>query len=259
MPPFRRLLRKWLASCYEYLGLVLVLSLVAFGVTLSCLALVNSLARTNLVLGFVSGSALYAFLYAPLGAGVCYSARKILTRDDPVALDFLHGFRELFTPALRLGLARMLIYTLLITNVWFYLSRPNIVLKTLGILFLYLLLIWIVSTIYHGPMLVEQRPGALQVVKRSLLLVLDNLGFTFGLFSVIILLALFCAVTVLGLPLLSFGMMSVLQVVAVRALFVKYGVLEPEPEPAEVAPDDSWSLDDARFRTETENNDSPRL
>ena len=93
-----------------------------------------------------------------------------------------------------------------------------------------MLLLWGLSAVYHFPVLVEQRPGALKVLKRGVLLMLDNIAFTAGVFFVIILLTCFCTITLLGLPLLYVGMASILQTRALRALFVKYELLEPERE-----------------------------
>ncbi len=88
------------------------------------------------------------------------------------------------------------------------------------------------TVLYHYPILIEQRPGAVKTLKRALLVALDNPGFTVGLFFAIILLACFCVVTLLGLPLLYMGVASIVQTRALRALFVKYEVLPPEREPA---------------------------
>jgi len=119
---------------------------------------------------------------------------------------------------------------LIVVNSWFYLTRGVLALKLLGILFAYVLLLWGLSAVYHFPVLVEQRPGALKVLKRGVLLMLDNIAFTAGVFFVIILLTCFCTITLLGLPLLYVGMASILQTRALRALFVKYELLEPERE-----------------------------
>ncbi|MGB9588077.1 MAG: hypothetical protein ACPL7O_07845, partial [Armatimonadota bacterium] len=92
-------------------------------------------------------------------------------------------------------------------------------------------LFWSLASIYHYPILVEQRPGAIKILKRGFLLTADNVIFTAKTFFAIILLTCLCIVIPFCLPLMFAGTASILQVRALRALFVKYSLLEPEREP----------------------------
>ena len=114
--------------------------------------------------------------------------------------------------------------------------------KALGILVIYGLILWVLSAIYHFPVLIEQRPSTLNILKRGFLLALDNVAFTLGVFFAIILLTCFCAATLVGLPLLLLGMVSILQTRALRALFVKYEMLPPEREYSPDGETDSFKL-----------------
>ncbi|HUV03733.1 MAG TPA: hypothetical protein VMX94_01345 [Armatimonadota bacterium] len=230
MPGFRKILKKWLLDSYDYLGLVLASSFLWFSVVVGGLAAIKVGVGGSLVLLLVSAALFYIFLIAPMTTGVHVMAKKIVTRDDPSLLDALSGFKDYLKASWALGLAQMFVTLLIVANAWFYLTRGAFVLKLLGILFVYLLLLWALSAVYHFPLLIEQRPGALKILRRGILLMLDNVAFTGGVFFVIILLTCFCAITLLGLPLLYVGMVSIVQTRALRALFVKYGILEPERE-----------------------------
>jgi hypothetical protein len=122
----------------------------------------------------------------------------------------------------------------------------------LGVLVVYAFILWALSATYHFPVLVEQRPGTLKILKRGFLLVLDNLAFTLGVFFVIILLTCFSAATLIGLPLLYLGTISILQTRALRALFVKYEVLPPEREYTPEDDDGTFVMGDEKMDSVTE-------
>ena len=231
MPGFWKILKKSFVDSYECLGLVLVSSVVWFGVVLCVAALVVKIGRCcNPAILLGSAVVLYMFLVAPVTAGVYALAKKIVVRDDPSLLDLSAGFREFLTASWALGFAQAFITFVIAVNAWFYLTHGGPALRILGILFVYLFLFWVFSAIYHFPILIEQRPGVLKILKRGFLLTMGNMTSTIGLFSVIILLTCFCIATLVGLPLLYSGMASILQTRALRALFVRYELLPPEKE-----------------------------
>ena len=224
MPPFLDILKKWILDCYDYLGLVLVSSVIWFGIVLGGFA---AIAKTGSPIVIAAVSALfYVLLIAPLTAGIFAMAKRIVTRDEPSLLNLLLGFKEYLTASWTLGLAQVVITILIVGNTYFYLTRDALAVKLLGFLFLYLLAFWMFSVVYHYPVLIEQRPGVFKIIKRGFLLTMGNVVFTVGVFFVIIVLTCFCTVTLLGLPLLFIGMMSLLQTRALRMLFEKYGLLK---------------------------------
>lgn len=231
MSVFLKTLKKWLADSYECLGLVLIASLSLFGVVLACFAVAAKLVSFGPFFAVVWIIASYILLIAPVIAGGYYLARRIIIRDEPSVSVLLKGVRELLTASWGIALLQVIITTAIAVNAWFYLSRGVPVLTMLGTLFIYLMLLWMLSSVYHFPVLVEQRPGAFKTIKRGFLLVLDNIAFTGGVFFVIILLTCLCTVTFLGLPFLYLGMVSLLQTRAFRVLLVKYEILPPEREP----------------------------
>jgi len=231
MPGLGKTLKKWLVDSYDYLGLVLASSFVWFGVTLGGVGVITKIdLRSNPILLLGLLAVFYIFLVAPLTAGVYALARRIVTRDDPSLVDMLEGFKELLFESWALGFAQAFVTLVILVNAWFYLSHGGLALRILGVLALYILIFWMFSVTYHYPLMLEQRPGTLKIVKRGFLLALDNTGFTAGVFFVIILLTCFCGITLLGMALLYLGMLSILQTRALRAVFVKYGVLPPERE-----------------------------
>ncbi|MDH7482565.1 MAG: hypothetical protein QHH26_11425 [Armatimonadota bacterium] len=240
MPSIGKTLKKSFADSYDYLGLVLFCSFLWFGIVIAILSTAK-LPLTTLVhvLLFI---VLCILLLSPITAGVLTVARKIAARDDPSILDLFLGFKHFLIPAWKLGTSEIVITVLLVGNIWFYLTL-TMPLKLVSVFFFYLLLAWIMSMIYHYPLLIEQNPGTLKILKRGFLLMLDNLGFTTVIFLAIIMLTCLCIVTLVGLPLLYAGMVGIFATRAARALFIKYGILPPEPEPQPVT-DDVWRLPD---------------
>jgi len=242
MPGFWKTLKRWLGNSYDYLGLVIICSFIWFTILLSGVSVIAKLEAGEIsIIFFATLAAFYVLVIAPLTTGVFAVAKKIITHDDPSVLDILAGFREYLGPSWSLGFAQALITIMILANAWFYLARGGVALKAVGILVLYILILWALSAIYHYPILIEQRPGVLKTLKRGFLLSLDNTAFTLGMFFAIILLTCLCAVTLLGLPLIYMGALSVLQTRALRAVFVKYELLPPERDPE--AGEDTWAVD----------------
>lgn len=238
MPGFWKTIRKSIGDSYDYLGTVILCSFVWFtiavGVTSGWAAL--GVRSVEAWIGFAL--TLYVLLLGPLAAGVYHVAKKIVTRDDPSPLDLFRGAKEYWGRAVLLSLCQAAITALTAVNAWFYLTRGSIAIKALGMLFLYAMLVWLMSAMYHFPILIEQKPGTLKLLKRGFLLALDNPAFTGSVFFAIMLLTCFSAGILLGLPLLYMGLTSVIQTRALRALFVKYELLPPEKEPT--PDDDPW-------------------
>lgn len=247
MPGLSKTLKRWLGNSYDFLGLVLICSFAWFGTFLLGMAAITAvLGKAHPAVMFVAVSAFYVLILAPLAAGVFATAKKIVTRDDPSPLDVFRGFKEYLLPGWSLGLSQVLVTVVLVANAWFYVTRPSMALKVLGVLVTYGFILWALSAVYHFPVLIEQRPGTLKVLKRGVLLALDNVAFTLGVFFVIILLTCFCAATLIGMPLLYLGLVSVLQTRALRALFVKYEMLPPEREYSPEDNIDSFKLPDEK-------------
>jgi hypothetical protein len=93
--------------------------------------------------------------------------------------------------------------------------------------------------IYQLPLLVvqlstESGMGVGVILRKSFLLMADNPGFTLGLFLVIIAFAVLCAIPMfVGFAVLFFGASAFLVTHALRELFIRYGIIEAEPEAAD--------------------------
>ncbi|GEM_PF-811670 len=240
MPGFWKTIRKSFGDSYDYLGTIIICSFVWFTVVVGSLSGWAALRveSTEAWIGFAA--ALYILLLGPLAAGVYYAARKIVTRDDPSPLDLFRGAKEFWGRAVLLAFSQVFITSLICVNAWFYFSRGSMFFQALGMLFLYALLVWMMSALYHYPVMIEQRPSTLKIIKRGFLLTLDNPAFTGCVLFAIMLLTCFSVGVILPMALLYMGLSSVILTRALRALFVKYELLPPEKEPS--PDDDPWEM-----------------
>ncbi len=246
MPGFWKTIKKSFGDAYDYLGIVIFCSCVWFGVAVAMFSGWAALRVPSPMAWIVFVIGLYSLLLGPLTAGVYHIARKIITHDDPTPLDLFRGAREHWGRAVLLSFSQVAITLLIAVNAWFYLSHGNMIVKGLGMLFLYGMLIWMMSALYHFPVLIEQRPSTFKLLKRGFLLALDNPSFTgFVLFAIILLTCLSAGLMV-PMVILYMGLSSVILTRATRALFVKYDLLPPDKEPS--PGDDPWDAiaDDPR-------------
>lgn len=239
-----RALKRAFGDTYDRLGLVLGASLIWF---LSISAPIMLGAQLSVLIApvfFVLGLIAAFFLGAAVTAGVFVLAHNLVTRQDPVIGDIRAGFSELFFPAVRLALVDVIITGVLLADIAFLFGligaaeiTPSPIMLMIGILFLYLFLVWIMSMLYHFPELVWRRSPTFTILRRGFLLLADNVFFTTGLLFVIILLTILCAITFVGMAALFIGAAAVVTTSCLRELFIKYGIVE---EPPEITDDGGW-------------------
>lgn len=182
-------------------------------------------------------------LLGPLMAGIYRLVRQIVAREDPAMGDLFREARRYALPGMALAAVQMIVGQVLFVDMLFFLSMPAAMARWIGLLFFYPLLFWGLVCQYQWPLLAEGGeparpvPAALTAVKKSALLVLDNLPFSLGIGACAFFFTLFCGVTAIGAVLLWAGGLAFLDTVALRELLRKYGILPPEP-----APDDAVDL-----------------
>ncbi|NLN75284.1 MAG: hypothetical protein GX139_03105 [Armatimonadetes bacterium] len=183
--------------------------------------------------------------------GVFYYVKKSVFHEHPAPHDTLEGIKRLAVPAVLMFVADLLISTLLIGDVAFFVlafrSKGGIALAALSMLSAYIGLMWMLMCLYHLPVMMmqlemESAPTPKKIIYKSFLLAADNPAFTVGLFVVIIAFATLCALpAMLGMALLFPGTAAFVLTYSLRELYIKYDVVEPE---SEVVEDKPWTLGD---------------
>jgi len=238
-------------AAYDSLGYVVAASFAAFLITAIVLTLMGLLSANVKQLhpaGMLLG--LPALLAAWLGAvGIFYYAKKAIYHEAPAPADTLEGIRKLAGPAIALFVVDGLVSALLLGDLVFFLlafrANGGLAFAALGIISAYIALMWFLMSLYHLPLLVAQLtmdsgPKVLVILRKSFLIAADNPGFTVGLFVAIIAFAVLCALpAMIGIALLFPGAAAFVLTCSLRELFIKYGIVEEEPE---IVEDKPWKL-----------------
>jgi len=240
-----RALSKGFRAAYDSLGYVVFVTFLSFVTSLGlCGAAVAVLRATKAgmwgILYFAPALAV-AWLAA---VGVFYYANRSVYHQYPSPADTWVGIRTLLVPALKLLIVDLVVTTILCGDAVFFLrAKGSSLFPVLGVACGYGLFVWLMMLIYHLPLLVaqlgmESGPRPLVIVRKSFLLLADNPGFTVGLFLAIIALAVACVVPAfVGMALVYLGGAAFVLTHALRELFIRYGIVEEEPE---VVQDGGW-------------------
>lgn len=231
-------LRLGFRDTYDYLGSVLVMSflfavLAGAGLTAGQslgVALFRSLPGfLPLVLTVLLACAGLALVGGPMAAGMSRFARKAAAREEPELFDLSWGFRHALGRSMGLAGVQVFGAVLLLGNGAFYLSQRSLPFLVLGVSMGYLALFWLAAALYQWPLLIEQQLSVSRTVKKSALLVLDNVPFTAALTLVVLALTAVLWVSVVGAVLVWGGALAMLTTQATRELLRKYELLPPDP------------------------------
>ncbi|MEN6355461.1 MAG: hypothetical protein ABFD83_00090 [Armatimonadota bacterium] len=241
-PSLSRAIRKGFIDAYDHLGYVVLVTFITFMLVALVAGLMSFIWRSPNALNIVKAlSILPALFVAYLCAvGVYYFAGMVVYREHPVLLDTLAGIRRLIKPALKMCVIDTLVTAILVVDfVFFFImigSKRNMIFAVPAILIGYATITWLNMMIYHLPLLssqflLESNTSIKVILRKSFLLMADNPGFTVSLFLVIIAFAVLCVVPMfIGIAFLFLGASAFLITHALRELFVKYGIVEEEPE-----------------------------
>jgi hypothetical protein len=239
-PKVTRAVALGFRAAYDHLGFVLLSSLLWFS-----LASLLALGGAGLVSQVASGWSFGALLLAALGGAVCaaigtgpltaaivWHTRRIVIHDDPHWWELLTAVPHFWRRGLALALVQGLVTLVLILDAGYFLAQEKAMWRPVGMLFLYPLLFWWATTLLQWPLAMERVEESLwQVIKKSALLLLDNLGYMTVLAVVVALLAALCLLTRFGLVLAWAGLLAFLQMAALRELLPKYGWLTQPTTP----------------------------
>lgn len=246
-PNLLKTLGRGFRDIYDHLGYVVGATLVWFIVCLAVYAVTGM--GINLLPGR-HGGIIWLFMLPTLfvgyigAVGLYYYVGGVVFRRHPVVGDHLAGIRKLFIPAVKLFLIDGAVTAIIVADCVFFLLRiragvPYLVMSAASV---YLLLMWSVLSIYHLPVLIaqgemESGPKPLIILKKSFLLTLDNPFFTLGLYAAIIAIIALSVLTVFaGFAVFALGASAYLSTHALRELFIKYEIIEPDPEAAQDSP-----------------------
>ena len=201
-PAFRRSI--W--STYDHIGLLVIANLLWLAL---CIPVVTAPAAT---------------------AGLFHMARRISRREEVSLRQFFVGFRAHFFPALKLGIVDLAAILVLWINVDFYshlrgaATIPGIVLAAAMV---WVAVFYWLMHVHLYALLVNGDTSLRQLLRKSALLTLDNLGFTIGIAFQGLALSALCGITGAGLVLINASAVAVLLVSGHDEVRRRYHSWEP--------------------------------
>jgi hypothetical protein len=258
-PGIGRVFRKAFGDVYDYLGLVVAASFVWLVASLVPLTFgIELQKRVSSPAPLFAGVALSAVVAVCLGVGLFYLAHRVVHREDPGFGDLLMGFKALFLPSVSLALVDLIVTGLLAADIGFFFGlfkvsgalAHNPVFFSVGIFFVWVMAFWLMTAMYHGPLLVSsyylpelevKRPTTGSIIKRGVLLALGAPFFTLVFLFAIIAVTILAVGSRIGMAIFVAypGIVAIVLTHATRALFIRYGVLEERPE---VVEDEGWKV-----------------
>ncbi len=203
------------------------------------------------MLGIISGAGLgwIAFTLGWVALGpttlAAWAVGNRIARSSSARMrDVIDGLRQWLIPGLWFFLVEVFLTTLLVANVRFYFS------STLGVLghpvealgkgirvghlvalaWLSPLTLWALMQLYLPALVVEQSIGIGRALRRSAVLVLDNIFFSLGLATIVVVLMGLLVLSGVGMIALFAGVLAVLTSNAVRELLSRYAAPTDQPK-----------------------------
>ena len=207
-PAFRRFL--W--NCYDHLGLLILANLLWLALLIP---IVTAPAAT---------------------AGLFEIARKIANREEVRVRDFFTGFRRDLLPSSKVDALTLLAGFLLWVAIDFYSHLSGW--ATFPGMFLAAALIWITTYVllmhvHLHPLIATGDRGLKTLLRKSGLLVLDNVGYSVGIAVQALMVAVICTLTGAGLVLVLGSCLAVLLSTGHRELLKRYFPDSPEAQEPE--------------------------
>ena len=135
----------------------------------------------------------------PAAAGLFYATRMVALRREVSWRTFFDGFRDYFWLSWRWGLVNIFVTALFVSNILFYAGREGSWADWIQGAFLALFILWLCSSLYIFPLLLEQDDRRVWIAWRNnLILMIKSPGIFFGMGAVLLGIAVLS--TILLLP-----------------------------------------------------------
>ncbi|NMB00288.1 MAG: hypothetical protein GX971_02005 [Firmicutes bacterium] len=206
---------------YEHIGKVMITNLIWFGIGFSLFLLFTYLPIQNDYLFLI------ALLGTPITLGgvtgaVHYRMNRVILGEDSDFRDVGVGLKKYFVKGAVLYVLAALGFAILVFNIWFSQQNPSTLFIVLSGFWIWGIVFWLAVQQFVFPFLVNQKIGVLGALKKSSLMVLDNVlaSLLLVVFSIVII----ALSLVLAAPIMIFvaSFLSVLQNCFYHELMVKY-------------------------------------
>ncbi|MFB3895862.1 MAG: hypothetical protein ACE14V_06120 [bacterium] len=237
---FRRILLGFFWDTYDNLGHILLANILWFVCNLPGLLVIYFLFHLTAGLNL-----LWIFLIIPIGifsvttVGLFAYTKQLMELKDNSIKQFFMGIKQYSGKATVIVLIHVLIFILVAVNINFYIQlRGNMQMAGVvlaGIAFWCGVLVTLES-VYALAILVQHNLGIRKTLKRSFLIVLDNLWITIGIFIFLLSFLILCLFSGIGPVLFMMSGIAMLGNNAIYEIMTKYEqkpIVEPPLAPGE--------------------------
>lgn len=165
----------------------------------------------------------YLLLLAiPCFTAAFYALRQRIDRKPFKCKLFFHGFKKYYLRGMAYGLIIALFLLIVISSWWYYLKVKTMVAFTIAMFQSYFFIMILASQMYTLPIIVTEDLSLFKSINSSIKLFLDNPGYTVGTLIQILALSVLLILTVVSVPLLFMGMVSIFSINIYDNLLLKY-------------------------------------
>ena len=163
----------------------------------------------------------------PLTLGAFHFTREVIQKREIKIRDYFRQFAKQFFRGIFAYWLSLAIMIILGVDLIFFLNAGSTFWNYLSGVWIYLIIFFMMSQFYFWSLLVQMNDGIFKTFKRSLLLTLDNILFSLGIFLIFSVLVLIGAATVgIGLALTFIGFLGLLANNSTHNLLIKYDMKE---------------------------------
>lgn len=208
-------------TAYDAIGVVILANVVWCLVVLLPILAVGILRVSSPY--FVVGSlVLTLLLIGPATSGVHFMMNRLANGGETVIADFRQGFTRFFARGALLVLLNVLVAVILVVDLIWVLNSSHLAVRLLAGVFVYFIAFWLLVVQYVFPFLVEQNIGVIQVMKRAVLVAVDNLLVSALLAGAVVFLGVFSILTTAPFLLLFVSLAALIQNFALVETLRKY-------------------------------------
>ena len=168
-----KLILNALKAVWEHITVLIVLNLAWFFLALLPM-FINSVTSDNTVF-FLVCVGLSLFLLGPVSAAIHYLISQILFHGELSVDEFLKALKRFFWRSELLVLLGLITLFIIVFNFSYSASHDAFYMRILNGIWLYMALLWLLMLQYVFPFLVQQDISVWLVLKRSAILLFDNL------------------------------------------------------------------------------------
>lgn len=179
-PSVKRAIKFAMGDAYHNAGTVILTNLFWTATFVPCLLIGLRIQEGSSYLYFLLLGGFF-LLTSPALAGIYVISRKVAIKEHEIeSRDFFLGIKEHWKKSLILSLICLVVPLVVGSSLMFYgqLASTNSLSIVLWVISVWILIFFLLAQVYFFPLAITQKMGVIQILKTSLLLAFNNVGFT---------------------------------------------------------------------------------